>query len=601
MTAPGPPRARPSRSELADARRRAEEYLSALQRTAADFDNYRKRVARDAADQAARAAESLVGELLPVLDNLERALDASEHHEEAKVAEGVQFVKQQLVDLLTRRGSAEIDAEPGAPFDPHVHEALSQQPSEYPEGIDRGGAGSAGTARATASSGPPGSSCRAVAQVQEAAVIMPASYYDTLGVPKGASADEIKKAYRKLARQYHPDRNSGDAAAEARFKEIGEAYDTLSDAEKRKQYDTFGQTFRPGQGPTADGFQGFDFRDAATNFDLGDLFGGLFQRGGRGAQPQAPLRGADVEVPVRVSFDDALRGVTLKVPVVKANACSACHGSGAAPGTSPTICPDCKGRGVTAENQGFFALSHTCRRCGGAGTIIETPCGVCGGSGRVRSTKTYQVRIPAGVRDGTRIKVRGKGEAAPRGGEPGDLYVITQVDESKVYSRRGDDLLVEVPVTFSEATMGARRRAADARRDARPRQGAGRLDRRQDAAGQGPRRAQAEGLGHRRPAGEAADRRALEDLEAGARDAGAAGRAAALGPRRTRVTRCSTAVGRERRPPLHDLGRRGADRHAPADAAHVRAARPAVAAAHARRHPPLLRRRPRAAAPDRDA
>ena len=284
---------------------------------------------------------------------------------------------------------------------------------------------------------------------------MPASYYDTLGVPKGASADEIKKAYRKLARQYHPDRNSGDAAAEARFKEIGEAYDTLSDAEKRKQYDTFGQTFRPGQGPTADGFQGFDFRDAATNFDLGDLFGGLFQRGGRGSQPQAPLRGADVEVPVRVSFDDALRGVTLKVPVVKANACSACHGSGAAPGTSPTICPDCKGRGVTAENQGFFALSHTCRRCGGAGTIIETPCGVCGGSGRVRSTKTYQVRIPAGVRDGTRIKVRGKGEAAPRGGEPGDLYVITQVGESKVYSRRGDDLLVEVPVTFSEATMGA--------------------------------------------------------------------------------------------------------------------------------------------------
>ena len=235
---------------------------------------------------------------------------------------------------------------------------------------------------------------------------------------------------------------------------------------------------------------------------------------------------------MRVSFDDALRGVTLKVPVVKANACSACHGSGAAPGTSPTICPDCKGRGVTAENQGFFALSHTCRRCGGAGTIIETPCGVCGGSGRVRSTKTYQVRIPAGVRDGTRIKVRGKGEAAPRGGEPGDLYVITQVDESKVYSRRGDDLLVEVPVTFAEAAMGADVELPTPDGDARPRQGAGRLDRRQDAAGQGPRRAQAEGLGHRRPAGQAADRRALEDLQAGARDAGAAGRAAALGARR---------------------------------------------------------------------
>jgi molecular chaperone DnaJ len=281
------------------------------------------------------------------------------------------------------------------------------------------------------------------------------SHYETLGVGKGASDDEIKKAYRKLARQYHPDRNPGDNAAETRFKEATEAYDVLSDPDKRKQYDTFGQTFRPGQAP-GDGFQGgFDFRDAA-GFDLGDLFGGLFNRGAGGRpREQRPPRGSDVEVQVRVSFADALRGVTLKVPVVKANACDACHGTGAAPGTSPTICPDCKGRGVTSDSQGLFSLSHTCRRCGGAGTVIENACGVCGGSGRVRSTSTYKVRIPAGVRNGTRIKVRGKGEAAPRGGDPGDLYVVTQVDESPVFKWRGDDMIVDVPVTFSEASMGS--------------------------------------------------------------------------------------------------------------------------------------------------
>jgi molecular chaperone DnaJ len=262
------------------------------------------------------------------------------------------------------------------------------------------------------------------------------SHYETLGVPKNASADDIKKAYRKLARQYHPDANPGDTAAEERFKQINEAYDVLSDADKRKQYDTFGQNFRPGQGPTGGftGFEGFDMRNATEGFDLGDLFGGLFTRGGRGAEPRS-LRGADVEVSVRVSFEDALHGATVKVPVVKANACSNCNGSGAAPGTSPTICPDCKGRGVTSESQGFFSLSHTCRR--------------------LRSTKTYQVRIPAGVKDGTRIKVKGKGEAAPRGGEPGDLYVVTQVEESGLFQRRGDDLVVDVPVTFAEASIGA--------------------------------------------------------------------------------------------------------------------------------------------------
>ncbi len=282
-----------------------------------------------------------------------------------------------------------------------------------------------------------------------------ADHYQTLGVSKDATPDQIKKAYRKLARQYHPDRNPGDKAAEERFKQIGEAHDVLSDPDKRKQYDTFGQTFRPGQGPPAGGFQGFDFGGAgAGGFDLGDLFGGLFGRGGRAEQ--APRqRGADIEVQVRVSFADALAGATVRVPVDKASACPTCHGSGAAPGTSPSICPVCKGRGVTSESQGFFSLSHPCQRCGGAGTVIEHPCETCHGNGRLRTTKTYQVRIPAGVRDGTRIKVKGKGEAAPRGGEPGDLYVITRVTESPLFSRRGDDLVIDVPVTFSEAAMGS--------------------------------------------------------------------------------------------------------------------------------------------------
>jgi molecular chaperone DnaJ len=278
-----------------------------------------------------------------------------------------------------------------------------------------------------------------------------ASHYDTLGVPKGASQDEIKKAYRKLARQYHPDANPGDSSAEERFKQIGEAHDVLSDPEKRKQYDSFGQTFRPGSG----GAQGFDFSGAGANFDLGDLFGGLFNRGGGARNGPSPQRGSDIEVQVELSFADALAGATVRVPVDKANTCPDCHGSGAAPGTSPTICPDCKGRGVISESQGFFALSHPCPRCGGGGTVIEHPCPNCRGAGRVRSTKTYQVRIPAGVRDGTRIKVAAKGEAAPRGGQPGDLYVVTKVGPSPLYTRRGNDLVIEVPVTFSEASMGS--------------------------------------------------------------------------------------------------------------------------------------------------
>ena len=275
--------------------------------------------------------------------------------------------------------------------------------------------------------------------------------YGVLGVPKGASADEIKKAYRKLAREYHPDRNPGDAAAEERFKEIQHAYDVLSDAEERKQYDAFG---------SEDGRRGFQPRD--FNFDvgdlgdLGDIFGGIFGRGpGRAQQPRA-ARGADLEVQVNLSFEDSLKGIETRIPVEVETACRECGGSGAKPGTSPKVCPECRGRGVISESQGLFALSQPCPRCRGNGTVIEDPCPNCRGTGRERRTKRYSVKIPAGVKDGTRIRLKGKGEAGIAGGPPGDLFVVTRVAGSPIYERRGADLIVDVPVSLADAALGTK-------------------------------------------------------------------------------------------------------------------------------------------------
>jgi molecular chaperone DnaJ len=287
-----------------------------------------------------------------------------------------------------------------------------------------------------------------------------ATLYDTLGVKKGASADEIKKAYRKLAAKYHPDKNPGDASAEERFKEVQGAYDVLSDPDKRKQYDTLGSTNgRPGFDP-----RNFDFGGGGGNFrvddlgDLGDLFGGLGGIFGRGARTQTqrrPERGTDVEVQVNVSFEDSLRGLEAKIPVEVTTACRECGGSGAQPGTAPIICPQCNGRGVVSESQGLFALSQPCPRCRGNGTVIEQPCAKCGGSGRERRTKRYSVKIPAGVKDGTRIKLRGKGEVGANGGPAGDLVVVTRVAPSKLFQRRGSDLIIDVPVSYAEAALGA--------------------------------------------------------------------------------------------------------------------------------------------------
>ncbi len=286
---------------------------------------------------------------------------------------------------------------------------------------------------------------------------MPESLYDTLGVKKGASADEIKKAYRKLARQHHPDTNQGDKAAEERFKQVQTAYDVLSDPEKRKAYDRFGST--NGRGAPGPGGPNVDFSDFEWSGDLGDILGGIFGNvrggGGRRGRPQ-PVRGADVETEVRLSFEDSLRGAEAKVPVELTVACSECGGTGAQPGTAPVICPECNGRGVKAESQGLFALSQPCPRCRGNGTVIEQPCARCKGSGRERRLRTYTVKIKPGVKDGTKIRLRGKGEAGQHGGPSGDLIVVTRVEASPTYERRGDDLIVQVPVSFPTATLGGK-------------------------------------------------------------------------------------------------------------------------------------------------
>jgi molecular chaperone DnaJ len=285
---------------------------------------------------------------------------------------------------------------------------------------------------------------------------MPKTLYDVLGVKKSASQDEIKKAYRKLAREHHPDKNPGNTEAEARFKEVQTAYDVLKDADKRKRYDTFGDNgARMGGGPGPGDFN-FNY---AGNFDLGDLsdlFGGLFGRARGGTQQrERGQRGADIEATVNLSFEDSLKGVQVQVPVELETACSECHGSGAKPGTAPRICPECNGRGVVSESQGLFALSQPCPRCRGNGTVIEDPCPKCKGSGRERRTKRYTVKIPAGAKDGTRIRLKGKGEAGFGGAPAGDLYVVTHVEPSPIYERRGADLIVNVPVSYADAALGA--------------------------------------------------------------------------------------------------------------------------------------------------
>jgi molecular chaperone DnaJ len=276
-------------------------------------------------------------------------------------------------------------------------------------------------------------------------------YYKALGVSKDASADDIKKAYRKLARRYHPDRNPGDEKAEERFKEVSEAHDVLADPEKRKQYDRGTGPFAAG-GP---GFGGFDPSSFSGGF--GDILSNLFgsAAGGSGRGRQRAQAGRDLETEVRISFQQAIDGAQVPLAVPTSTMCPTCKGTGAKPGTNPEICPVCHGRGVEAQGQGLFSISHPCSRCGGSGTIITDPCTTCQGSGAIKTVKRYRVTIPPGVREGSRVRLPGKGEPGTGAGPPGDLYVITHVEESPVFRRKGDHVEVEVPITIPEAIRGA--------------------------------------------------------------------------------------------------------------------------------------------------
>ena len=280
---------------------------------------------------------------------------------------------------------------------------------------------------------------------------MAKDFYDRLGVKKGASDEEIRKAYRKLARKWHPDANPGDAQAEERFKEIQEAYSVLSDAEKRKQYDAGGMFgFGGGAAGAGGGFR-FDpsaFRGGVGSF--GDMLSDLFGRGGGAAR--AP--GRDLETEVRLTFAQAVNGTQVSVTVPAEDACPTCDGTGAKPGTSPKTCPSCEGRGIETQGQGMFSLSQPCSVCGGRGTVIDDPCPTCKGRGVTEQVKRYRVKIPAGVREGSRIRLAGKGEPGLNGAPAGDLYVVTRVAPSPVFKPRGDDFEVEVPITIAEAVRG---------------------------------------------------------------------------------------------------------------------------------------------------
>jgi molecular chaperone DnaJ len=278
--------------------------------------------------------------------------------------------------------------------------------------------------------------------------------YKVLEVSKEAPQDEIRRSYRRLARKYHPDANPGDKQAEDRFKEIQHAYEVLSNPEKRREYDEGPRTFFGSGGTGQSGTGGADFADISDLLggfgNLGDVFGRT-----AGTTQGAQSKGEDINVNVRLSFNDALNGVTTRVGVPVEEVCGDCRGTGAAPGTAPRTCPECGGRGVQSRDQGFFALSTPCSRCGGEGRIIEKPCSVCRGKGRVRRNRQVKVRIPAGAKDGMKVRIPGRGSAGRRGGSAGDLYVVTRVEEHPVFKRRGDDFVVEVPVSFVEAVLGA--------------------------------------------------------------------------------------------------------------------------------------------------
>ena len=285
-------------------------------------------------------------------------------------------------------------------------------------------------------------------------------YYEVLGVSRGASEDEIKKAYKKMARKYHPDLNPGDKTAEEKFTEVNEAYEVLSDADKKARYDQYGHAgVDPnfGAGGFGGGFDGsFDFGD------LGDIFGSFFGGGfggGRRTNPNAPQRGESIRMSIAISFEEAAFGCEKAVTVERYETCDTCHGNGCAPGTSPEVCPDCHGTGTVQVRRqtpmGVFATSSPCPKCGGKGRIIHQPCKDCRGSGMVRKKKTIQASIPAGIDNGQTISIRGQGNAGKNGGPAGDLLITITVRPHELFRREGTSVLCEAPITFTQAVLGA--------------------------------------------------------------------------------------------------------------------------------------------------
>ena len=277
------------------------------------------------------------------------------------------------------------------------------------------------------------------------------SYYEILGVNKDASADAIKKAYRKLAMKYHPDRNQGDAEAEEKFKEAAEAYEVLSDLQKRRIYDAYGK-----EGLRNSGYSGPGNSEDIFSH-INDLFGDLFGFGGgrtRRRDPNAPIQGEDLRYDIRISFMEAVHGLTRQVEITKRETCWTCEGSGARPGHKPQTCPTCQGRGQVVRSQGFFQVSTTCPRCGGAGQVITDPCNDCQGEGLINRSKKVSIRIPAGVDTGSRMRLSGEGEGGRRGGPSGDLYVVIHVDEHEHFQRDGQTIYLRLPISMVRAALG---------------------------------------------------------------------------------------------------------------------------------------------------
>ena len=275
-------------------------------------------------------------------------------------------------------------------------------------------------------------------------------YYEVLGVGRDAGKDEIKKAYRKLAMQYHPDRNPGDSEAEHRFKEVGEAYEVLRDDQKRAAYDRFGhQAFEAGGGAGAGGFRAGGFGGFADIFDemFGDMMGG--RRGRRGQ-----MRGADLRYVLEISLAEAFSGAQKQIRVPTLVKCDACEGSGAEPGSQPTTCTTCDGAGRVRAQQGFFTIERTCPACGGAGRVVENPCSACQGAGRLQRERSLQVQIPEGVEDGTRIRLAGEGEAGVHGAPPGDLYIFLAIKPHRLFQRDGANIYCKVPIPMTTAALG---------------------------------------------------------------------------------------------------------------------------------------------------